>query len=247
MQLPTPSRGTVLRRVLTAAFKDYRQFMPSSRARKLARECPVCGFKGYFLSLERGMRPDARCPGCASRERHRLQHLYLMEGGWKLAGKRVLHFAPERYMLRLMRNNPLYISGDIRQPDAGAFMDATAIPEPDSSYDVLIAHHLLEHIPADHKALSEFHRVLKPGGWMLLTVPQNLAAETTDEDPTVTDPLEKFWRYTGYDHCRMYGRDFAAKVAAAGFEVTPYIRPGGDNVRYALLRDEVLYVCKRID
>ncbi len=246
--LPTPSRFVIARRILEAfILKDRRQFSRNSRGYKYPRECPICGYQGRFLSLERGQRLDARCPGCGSRERHRLQHLFLSEGGvWKLAGQRILHFAPERFMLKLMRGNKLYVSADLRQPDAGMHMDATAIPFPDASFDVLIAHHLLEHIPDDAKALSEFARVLRPGGLALLAVPQNHAAAETDEDLSLTDPVQKFWRFTANDHCRLYGRDFAGRVASAGFSVTPYVRPPADQLRYALLREDVLYVCTRL-
>jgi SAM-dependent methyltransferase len=246
--LPYPGRIVIMRRLLEAfIFKDRRQFSSKSRGRKLRRECPICGFRGRFLSLERGQRLDSRCPGCGSRERHRLQHLFLAEGGaWKLAGQRVLHFAPERYMLKLMRGNPLYVSADLRQPDAGQHIDATRIPYPDGSFDVVIANHVLEHIPEDRKALAEFARVLRPDGLLLLAVPQNHAAAETDEELADIDPMERFWRFTGYDHCRMYGRDFSDRVARAGFDVVPYTRSPKDQLRYSLLRDEVLYVCHRV-
>jgi len=241
-----PHRLTVIRRIVEAFLKDRRQFSPASRGHKLVRECPICSYRGRFLSLEKGVRLDSRCPGCGSRERHRLQHLFLTDGGgWKLDGQRVLHFAPERYMLRLMRGNPLYVSADLRQPDAEHRMDATKIPFPDASFDVLIAHHLLEHVPNDAQALAEFARVLRPGGFALLAVPQNHAAEHTDEDPAVTDRMERFWRFSGYDHCRLYGRDFPDRVARAGFDVTGVQRPPADRLRYALLQDEVLYVAHR--
>jgi SAM-dependent methyltransferase len=125
-------------------------------------------------------------------------------------------------------------------------MDATAIPFEDASFDVLISHHMLEHIPDDTKALSEFARVLRPGGVALLAVPQNHAAEHTDEDLSAIDPMARFWRFTGFDHCRLYGRDFADRVARAGFSVTSYMRPPQDQLRYSLLRDEALYVCQRL-
>ena len=244
--LCTTTRLIVARRTVEAFVKDRRQFGPASRGRKLTRECPVCGYLGRFLSLERGLRLDSRCPGCGSRERHWLQHLFLTEaGGWKLDGQRVLHFAPERYMLRLMQGNPLYVSADLHQADAGLCVDATNIPFPDASFDVLIAHHLLEHIPDDARALAEFARVLRPAGYALLAVPQNHSVDHTDEDPAVTDRMERFWRFTGYDHYRLYGRDFPDRVASAGFEVTAYRRNPADQFRYALLRDEVLYVARR--
>ena len=246
----TPLRVSSLRvalRTVEAFLKDRRQFTSNSRGRKLVRECPICGHKGYFLSLERGQRLDSRCPGCGSRERHRLQHLFLTEGGrWKLAGQRVLHFAPERYMLRIMRGNPLYVSADLHQPDADLRMDAANIGFPDASFDMLIAHHLLEHIPDDRQVLREFARVLRPGGYALLAVPQNFAAEQTDEDFSVADPMQRFWRFTGYDHRRLYGRDFTARVEDAGFSVAPYYRPAPDRLRYSLRHDEILHVARRL-
>lgn len=241
-----PDRLTVARRVAEAFLKDCRQFSPASRGRKLVRECPVCGYRGFFLSLEKDSRLDSRCPGCGSRERHRLQHLFLTEGGgWKLGGQQILHFAPERYMLRIMRGNYLYVSADLRQPDAGICMDATDIPFPDASFDVLIAHHMLEHIPDDAKALAEFARVLRPGGAALLTVPQNHAVGHTDEATVAIDRMERLWRFSGHDHHRLYGRDFPDRVACAGFEVEAYQRPPEDQLRYALLRNEMLYVAHR--
>jgi len=75
---------TVARRTVEGFLKDRRQFSRASRGRKLVRECPICGYRGRFLSLEHGLRLDSRCPGCGSRERHRLLHLFLTEdGGWK--------------------------------------------------------------------------------------------------------------------------------------------------------------------
>ena len=239
-------RFSVARRSVEGFLKDRRQFLPASRGRKLIRECPICGYRGRFLSLEHGLRLDSRCPGCGSRERHRLLHLFLTDGGgWKLDGQRVLHFAPERHMLERMRASPLYVSADLHQPGVSERVDATAIPYPDGAFDILIAHHILEHIPDDQAALREFARVLRPGGYALLSVPQNYSVEHTDEDSSVTEPMLRFWRFGGYDHRRLYGRDFPDRLAAVGFDVTAYRRPAEDQLRYALLRDEVIHVAHR--
>lgn len=49
--------------------------------------------------------------------------------------------------------------------------DAMKLPLADAQFDVLIAMDMLEHLPDDDAALSEFYRVLKPGGMLIATVP----------------------------------------------------------------------------
>jgi ubiquinone/menaquinone biosynthesis C-methylase UbiE len=49
--------------------------------------------------------------------------------------------------------------------------DATAMPFADDSIDVVIAAEVLEHIPADQRAMNEIARVLRPGGTVAATVP----------------------------------------------------------------------------
>ena len=43
-------------------------------------------------------------------------------------------------------------------------IDAQEIPFPDNAFDVVIANHMLYHVPARPKAFTEIRRVLKPGG-----------------------------------------------------------------------------------
>lgn len=49
--------------------------------------------------------------------------------------------------------------------------DITAIPAPDSSFDVILCSEVLEHVPEPTHALDEFARLLKPGGKVILTAP----------------------------------------------------------------------------
>ena len=49
--------------------------------------------------------------------------------------------------------------------------DALALPLPDACLDYLCSSHVLEHLPATLAALHEWHRVLRPGGWLYLVVP----------------------------------------------------------------------------
>lgn len=49
--------------------------------------------------------------------------------------------------------------------------DGQSMPLADSSVDLLCAFDVLEHLDDDMSALCEFHRVLQPGGFLLVTVP----------------------------------------------------------------------------
>jgi len=235
---PAPQRNwTIVRRLIGAWTSDCRQF---SRAR-ISRLCPICGYHGVFISVGHPSRWDARCPGCGSRERHRLTHLWVIEGGGnKLRGKRILHFAPEKAVMRLMRGNPLYETADLYQSGVTHRVDITRVPLADASYDVVIAHHVLEHIDDDRQAMSELLRLLRPGGVALLTVPINASRRQTYENPAITMPEERFVHFSGEDHKRYYGLDFADRLAATGFKVDTFRLRPEQEATYSLLRDEWL-------
>src|SRR5271166_3442433 len=52
-----------------------------------------------------------------------------------------------------------------------ACVDGQSIPLADSSVDLLSAFDVLEHLDDDMRALSEFQRILRPSGFLLVTVP----------------------------------------------------------------------------
>jgi SAM-dependent methyltransferase len=47
--------------------------------------------------------------------------------------------------------------------------DAQSLPVPDASFDVVMARHMLYHVPDIHRAVSEAARALRPGGKFLAT------------------------------------------------------------------------------
>jgi SAM-dependent methyltransferase len=49
--------------------------------------------------------------------------------------------------------------------------DICALPFADGSFDLVLATDIIEHVDDDLLALRELHRVLRPGGYLLLTVP----------------------------------------------------------------------------
>jgi SAM-dependent methyltransferase len=50
-------------------------------------------------------------------------------------------------------------------------LNVDRLPEPDGSLDLVVASEVIEHVIEPGRAVAEFHRVLKPGGHVLITVP----------------------------------------------------------------------------
>jgi SAM-dependent methyltransferase len=56
---------------------------------------------------------------------------------------------------------------DVRQCD----FENEGLPFPDATFDVVVANQIFEHLKQIYRPLSEIHRVLKPGGILLFSVP----------------------------------------------------------------------------
>jgi SAM-dependent methyltransferase len=92
--------------------------------------------------------------------------------------------------------------------------DITDYPMLDDSLDIIFFNHVLEHIPDDMLALREVYRILRPGGLLILGVPNEGAA---------------FWQMAyrlqpgvsaSSDHLHHYTADtIAAKCIEAGFRL----------------------------
>src|ERR1019366_9596147 len=99
--------------------------------------------------------------------------------------------------------------------EAGLFMaDICNYPADDDSFDVIYFNHVLEHIPDDVAALREVGRILKPGGLLILGVPNEGAAFWQ-----LAYRLQPNIRATT-DHQHFYTADsVAAQCRAAGLTV----------------------------
>jgi len=213
-------------------------------------ECPVChGRFRKFLPYGYGpVRVNALCPKCLSLERHRLLWLYLQnKTDFFTVNLKVLHVAPEQCFYKRFRNmkNLTYVTADLESPLADFKTDIQDMPFPGNEFDVVICNHVLEHVPDDRKAMREIFRVLKKGGYALLQVPTDYAAEHTYENPSITDPAERARHFRQKDHYRLYGRDYLQRLSECGFQITSknYLDelPEHEKERYRLPEKEFMY------
>ena len=63
------------------------------------------------------------------------------------------------------------IAPEFAGPDVLIQDISNGIPFPDSAYDFVFCIEVLEHVPNPYGTLGEIHRVLKPGGVLVLSVP----------------------------------------------------------------------------
>jgi len=191
-----------------------------------ARWCPCCdGTFDEFIDFRASgyVYPRERCPRCGSLQRQRLLWLFLeRETDLLTRPVRVLHVAPDYAFYRRLHamRGVEYRTADLqRSPMVPARVDITAMGFDDTTFDLVMCSHVLEHVSDDRRALAEMRRVLKPGGLALLQHPIADIART-DEDPAVTDPDERLRRWGQSDHVRAYGRDYVQRIEEAGFDVT---------------------------
>ena len=97
---------------------------------------------------------------------------------------------------------------------ADVFGDGTALPFRDGCMDSVAAFQILEHTPEPRPILKEAHRVLKPGGALIVTAPQSYPMHGVPYD---------FYRYTAYGLRHL--------LETTGFEVES-IRPNGSFGAY---------------
>ncbi len=195
-------------------------------------------------------RENALSPSTLSLERHRLMWLYLKnETDFFTAKKKVLHMAPEQCFLNRFKKlkNLDYTTADLFAPHVDVKADILDLPFKENSFDIVFCNHVLEHIIDDKKAMQELYRVLKPNGFSIFQIPQDLSLEKTYEDFSITSEEERAKHFGQYDHVRVYGKDYFNKLRAVGFKVeeVDYSKTISSELvtKYCLTKGEILPVC----
>lgn len=197
------------------------------------------------------IRPSGYCPRCNAKARHRRIWLFLREHTDVFTERLDLfHVSPKYSLSRRFKRmrNLRYVAGDISdRANLSLKMDVTAVPFRSNAFDAIICIHVLEHVQDDRKAMSELCRVLRPGGWAVISVPVRLDRKTY-EDPAITSPAERERAFGETSHFRYYGYDLTDRLEEAGFEVEldPASNLDEHSMRsYGLLDDENVFYCRK--
>jgi predicted SAM-dependent methyltransferase len=210
---------------------------------------PIDGrqFKSFLPYGYENPRENVLSPSTLSLERHRLLWLFLKnETDFFTAPHKVLHFAPEQAFYKKFKNLKLldYTTTDLYSPLADVKADICALPFQDNSFDIILCNHVLEHIADDKKAMSELYRILRPSGWGIFQIPQDLTRDVTYEDDSITDKKERTQIFGQYDHVRIYGRDYFDRLREVGFIVNEVDYTAkmsdADVEKYRLAKGEII-------
>ncbi|TNE55066.1 MAG: SAM-dependent methyltransferase [Bacteroidetes bacterium] len=219
-------------------------------------ECPVCErsfrkFLSYGSSVAH--RENVLCPYDLTLERHRLMWLYLKKESdfFSKEGLKLLHIAPEQCFHGLFKKqkNLDYLTGDLVSPIADIHFDLHEIPLEDNKFDVVFCNHVMEHVEDPIRCMEELCRVMKPGGWAIMQVPQDFNRAETYEDRSITSPEEREKHFWQKDHLRLFGRDYPDWLRKAGFTVEEY-NPSDqfspeEIARWRLQAKEILYIARK--
>lgn len=216
--------------------------------------CPCCGWSVRAFTAGGAsfrQRELSYCPRCNSKARHRRIWLFLEEHTNIFVDPlHLFEVAPKFSFARRLRNmsNLSYVTGGLRKDQENMMcMDLTAMPISSNSFDALICIHVLEEIVEDSFAMDEIFRVLKSGGWAVISVPTNMS-EVTYEDSAIIAPQDRKRAFGESAHVRVYGYDLVDRLQSSGFTVMPDLAedvPPSKRVRYGLRADENIFFCRK--
>jgi SAM-dependent methyltransferase len=181
--------------------------------------CNICRWSGS--EFEGGEHAEYQtCPQCGSNARDRFLFLCLTKCVAAPLGRAKLHVLEnsprlDRRYRKAMASWFEYIASDYDQRShrTDRQIDLQQIHLPDSSLEVVLSAHVLEHVPDVDRALTELLRVLRPGGHLLLQVPvlHGMTAPA-EKGEFHADTTPVFWHF-GLDLTnRLVHRGFKAKV-----------------------------------
>jgi len=193
--------------------------------------CNLCG--APVLRLHPGL-AGRRCLRCLSTFRHRAVGVVLARLGVHRSAA-VYEMSSRGALCRHLRRSFARVTvselfdgvapGDYR--NGVQCQDAQRLTYPDGAFDLVTSTEVFEHVPDDRRAFGEAHRVLRPGGFLVFTVPLMETGPTLERARLENGGIVHFVKpeYHG-DRLRgrravlafrTYGPDIVDRLRAAGF------------------------------
>lgn len=193
--------------------RPWRSAVPASEMNSSAR-CNICGWHGTRFTTPFHSE-GGNCPHCNSIGRDRFLFWCWTKRTPYQREARVLETSPRlgQEYRDVMGSRVAYTCSDYDESAHRGMikLDLQDAAVPDSSFDVILTPHVLEHVPNTDKALSEIHRILAPGGVMFLQIPMPRGETAPPSEPEFHgDNTPVFWHF---------GWDLRDKLTAAGFDV----------------------------
>jgi SAM-dependent methyltransferase len=203
--------------------------------------CNICGWRGDFFKPELG-REGMMCRNCSATSRHRavayvVGKLLRRAGGpvfaWPVdtsvrilessaRGSYPVMFA-EKFDYYGTEFDPEKIAGGTHPRE---FADFQRLHYGDSTFDLVIASDVFEHVRKDDLGYKEIYRVLKHGGSFVMTVPYDHERASTIIRVDTSGPEDKHLMepeyHGGGGHTltyRTYGRDLLTLLHRVGYAV----------------------------
>jgi SAM-dependent methyltransferase len=166
-----------------------------------AGRCDVCGHVGEFVQIDAPTRESHLCGSCDATLRYRAQAAAIAAayGSPELTLSELIEVpafreleiyepgiaGPLRYVLGRL---PHYLNSyywpdvDLGESQEGVRCeDLRALTFADKSFDLVVSSDILEHVRGPMDAFSELHRILRPGGMHIFTVPMIWPLPSTTE------------------------------------------------------------------
>ena len=201
--------------------------------------CPLCQFSApafVHLSNPFAISWNSACPNCNSRSRHRGLIFLYREYLQNSRGKKILHFAPEPVLEIEIRkySQHQYYTTDYHMSDVDFPKEnIQELSFDDSSFDLVLSNHVLEHVPDDQQALTELSRVLILGGAMIITIPGDWRRKYT-----------KTFTHLNYNgHYRDYGLDILDRMHSSFSKVKKVNLFNYEGLKYAIKPLETAFIC----
>jgi len=206
---------------------------------EISLSCPICHYQSnqfIHLSNRFNISWNSVCNNCNSRSRHRGLYFLYKEYLEIKKDKKILHFAPEPMLEDKIRNynnhyyytTDYYISG-VDYPNE----DIQDLSFNNSSFDLILNNHVLEHISDDNKGLAEISRILKKNGIAILTVPGDWKRLYT----------KTFSHLQFNGHYRDYGLDFIEKLKKHFSQIKKCNLYQFNGESHAIKPNEIAFIC----